>query len=342
MNWNEYQEIVADFFRSLGAKAQTETSVKGVRGNHNVDVLVNFQHFGIDMIWIVECKLWKTSIPKEKVLTLQQIVQDVGADRGIIMSESGFQAGAIRSAASSNITLSSLEELKETSAEDLAKLKLKLISFKLEQLTERYHTFIPWEHFRNTKPVHLVDNLLPSLFTIRIELFKAHNNNFPIHLFRTSATNINEFIFACQEIFDNAEVEISTVEKKYNKKIIIGIELFERLKIEIKKLVDALKCIVAIRDDTIRQNDIRIQAVKVMKNIGKLTLNIRAYTNNRSFHSFELIHKIILDQLYLDLVNEDLQVQQVDRTYNNLIAAYSTFESKFQPISNPPAPDIPI
>lgn len=342
MNWNEYQEIVADFFRSIGAKAQTETNVRGVRGSHNVDVLVNLKHFGIDVVWIVECKLWKTSIPKEKVLTLQQILQDVGADRGIIMSESGFQAGAIRSAVLSNITLSSLNELKETSAEDLAKLKLKLISFKLEQLTARYHTFIPWSSFNNTKPMHLVDNLLPSLFTIRMELFKAHNNNFPIHLFRITATNINEFIIACEDIFDKAEIEITRVEKKYNKKIIIGIELFESLKIETEKLVDAARCIVANMGDSIKQNNIRIQAVKVMKNIGKLTLNIRTYTNNSSFHCFELIHKIIINQLYLDLVNEDLQEQQIDRTYNNLIEAYSKFENAFQPISIPPAPDTPV
>jgi copper chaperone CopZ len=341
MNWSEYQESVAFYFRSIGAQAQIEAKVKGVRAVHKVDVLVKLKHFGIDVIWIVECKLWKTSIPKEKVLTLQQIVQ-VGADRGIIMSESGFQAGAIKSAFSSNITLSSLKELKETSAEDLSKLKLKLISFKLEQLTARYHTFIPCAPFYNTKPVHLVDDLLPSLFTIRIELFKAHNNNFPIHLFKITATNINEFITACEDILDKAEIEIRSVEKKYNKKIIIGIELFESLKVETGKLVDAARCIVANMGDSVKQNDIRIQSVKVMKDIGKLTLNIRTYTNNRSFDCFELIHKIIIDQLYLDLINEDLQEQHVNKTYNNLITAYSKFENVFQPISNPPAPDIPI
>lgn len=61
--------------------------------------------------WIIECKAWKNNIPKEKVTALSAIVQDVGADRGFLLSEVGFQSGAIRAARSSNITLTSLEDL---------------------------------------------------------------------------------------------------------------------------------------------------------------------------------------------------------------------------------------
>lgn len=342
MNWKEYQEEVADFFRSTGAKAETETKVKGVRGNHKVDILVKLKHFGIDVVWVIECKLWKTSIPKEKVLALQQIVQDVGADRGIIMSESGFQAGAIRSAGSSNITLSSLSELQDISTEELYKLKLKLISFKLEQLTKRYHTFIPWASFNKIKPIHLIEDPFPSLFTIRTELFKAQNNNFPIHLFKVTTRNLNEFIAACEKIFDQAEVEINKIETEYDINIIVGHKLFYRLKIEIAALQLASKDIVANSGDDTKQNDIRIQAVKVMKKIGNLTLKIRAYTNNESSHYFEVIHKILIDELYLDLMNENLQIHDVDRTQDRLVKANSKFEHFFQPINNPPAPDTPI
>jgi hypothetical protein len=47
------------------------------------------------------------------VAALASVVQDVGADRGILLSETGFQAGAIRLASLSNITLTSLTELKD-------------------------------------------------------------------------------------------------------------------------------------------------------------------------------------------------------------------------------------
>ena len=44
MNWKEYQREVADLFISIGAQAETDTSVKGVRGKHKVDVLVKLNH----------------------------------------------------------------------------------------------------------------------------------------------------------------------------------------------------------------------------------------------------------------------------------------------------------
>jgi hypothetical protein len=80
MDWKEYQEEVALFLRSIGATAETNAAVNGVRGTHMADVLVSLKHFGVNVTWVVECKLWKISVPKEKILTLQQIVQDIGAD----------------------------------------------------------------------------------------------------------------------------------------------------------------------------------------------------------------------------------------------------------------------
>ena len=106
------QETTAEFFRRLGCTAEVETTVEGVRGKHKIDVLVTGVSHSIPFLWIAECKFWKTNIPKDKVLILQNIVQDVGADRGFLLSEVGFQSGAIRASRNSNITLSSLDDLK--------------------------------------------------------------------------------------------------------------------------------------------------------------------------------------------------------------------------------------
>src|SRR6185503_17263906 len=94
--WQTYQNETAQFFRTLGFDATVDTSVHGARGKHKIDVLVEFHHAGVRTRWIVECKYWKTSIPKEKVLALQSIAQDIGADRAFLLSEKGFQSGAIR------------------------------------------------------------------------------------------------------------------------------------------------------------------------------------------------------------------------------------------------------
>jgi hypothetical protein len=123
-HWKDYQMRAADFFRSLGFDAVTDSEVIGVRANHLVDVSVTFTRFGIRQFWVVECKFWQTAIPKEKVLTLQSIIQDVGADKGFLLSESGFQAGAVRAAESTNILLTSLETLRADATSELAVLSI--------------------------------------------------------------------------------------------------------------------------------------------------------------------------------------------------------------------------
>ena len=111
MNWSDYQVKAAEFFSSLGLKTEIECKVKGVRGVHAVDVYTSGKFGGVEFSWIIECKAWKTNIPKEKVMALTSIVQDIGADRGFLLSEVGFQSGAILAARGSNITLTSLEDL---------------------------------------------------------------------------------------------------------------------------------------------------------------------------------------------------------------------------------------
>ena len=109
--WRQYQEVVAEFFRGLGFEAQTDATLQGVRTSHDIDVAVSSTHAGFDLLWLVECKKWKTRVSKLHVLALREIVHDIGADRGIILSESGFQRGAIEAATLSNVQLTSLSDL---------------------------------------------------------------------------------------------------------------------------------------------------------------------------------------------------------------------------------------
>ncbi len=116
-NWRDYQEAVAEFFREQGCNADVDKKVRGVRATHQVDVFVSFVRNGVRCTWVVECKLWNSRVPKEKVLALRSVVEDIGADRGILFSESGFQTGAQDAARHSNLTLvSSLEEFKQTAS----------------------------------------------------------------------------------------------------------------------------------------------------------------------------------------------------------------------------------
>jgi tRNA A-37 threonylcarbamoyl transferase component Bud32 len=107
-----YEDEACALFASFGWTAAARVEVQGARARHAIDVLVTFTLRGVPQKWVIECKDWKTRIPKEKVLALQKVVEDVGANVGILLSEIGFQPGAKAAASYTNIALISLAELR--------------------------------------------------------------------------------------------------------------------------------------------------------------------------------------------------------------------------------------
>ncbi len=136
--WKKYQEVAAAYFRSLGLNASTDVPVKGVRSKHDVDVFVTSHYVGFDITWLVECKCWKTPVNKLHVLALREIVSDVGADRGILLSESGFQSGAIEAANLTNIQLTSLEGMQGSTSYSVYAMRLRDLYDRVGICKERY------------------------------------------------------------------------------------------------------------------------------------------------------------------------------------------------------------
>ena len=126
-NWREYQEAVARVFRELGCSVEVDKTVTGARGQNDIDVYVTFEKFGHDCRWIIDCKLWSRRVPKSVVHTLYSIVQDVGADRGLIFTENGFQSGAHTAAQNTNLLLqTSLEDFRRTAQLHMSRIPLIL------------------------------------------------------------------------------------------------------------------------------------------------------------------------------------------------------------------------
>lgn len=148
-SWQDYQEEAAAFFRSLGMDAQTNVRVQGVRTCHDVDVLVKSHHVGFEVTWIVECKHWQTPVSKLHVLALREIVTETGADRGILLSESGFQVGAKEAASLTNVHLRSLIESAEEAGSEI-------IAMRLAELNDRVQRcrFLYWELPKSVRIEH--------------------------------------------------------------------------------------------------------------------------------------------------------------------------------------------
>lgn len=157
-DWKDYQEQAAEFFRSLGLEANTDVTIQGVRTKHDVDVLVKSRLYGFSLTWIVECKHWKDAVSKLHVLALREIVSDTGADRGILLSEAGFQSGAIEAANLTNVQVTSLADLNVTAREQISAVRLRELYDSVEQCKARY-----WEI---PKRKRIADDLRPEVGVI--------------------------------------------------------------------------------------------------------------------------------------------------------------------------------
>lgn len=136
--WQDYQEDAASFFRSLGLDATTDVRLSGVRTDHDIDVVVKMHHVGFDVTWLVECKHWRTRVSKLHVLALRSIVSELGADRGILLCEAGFQSGAIEAATLTNVQVTSLEQLRNSAANEILSMRLRELFDRVEICKNRY------------------------------------------------------------------------------------------------------------------------------------------------------------------------------------------------------------
>ncbi len=165
--WERYEIQTAELLRELGFTAVVNDRIEEPNGTvHRVDVLAERRVAGVDVLWVVECKRWKKRVSKEKVAALKAIVDGVGADRGLLMSEKGFQSGAIRMAKQKNITPSSLSELRTDAAEELLAAQVAVAEKRLMSLALRVN--------RDLRPFALQDARMLSAFAARLRPEEVH------------------------------------------------------------------------------------------------------------------------------------------------------------------------
>jgi hypothetical protein len=219
-DWKAYQDEAAALFRALGLEARTDVTIQGVRTTHDVDVLVRSRHAGFEVIWIVECKFWKTRVSKLHVLALREIVADVGADRGILLAESGFQSGAIEAAALTNVHIKSLTEARSGAAEDVFGMRLREIYDRISWCRDQYWEIpkddriasglradFAGEGYSGASVIELVEGLLR----------RAIRGEYPLrigNLHRPSAPNLPAELSSAEDFVRSVEPLVAELEQK--------------------------------------------------------------------------------------------------------------------------------
>jgi transposase len=112
-DWKDLQVKITELFKNAGYNVQEDILVRGGKGSHKIDVFATFMRDQINYKIIVECKNWASRVKKEQVMTLASIVEDIGAEKGIIISKEGFQKGAYKAASQRNIDLFTFREFED-------------------------------------------------------------------------------------------------------------------------------------------------------------------------------------------------------------------------------------
>jgi predicted Mrr-cat superfamily restriction endonuclease len=102
-DWKDLQVKVKEIYSNLGCQAEENVIVGGGKTKHQIDVLATFQFGGQNYRIIIDCKHWSSRVKKSQVSSLIGVLADIGAEKGIIVSKMGFQRGAYKLAAYTNI-----------------------------------------------------------------------------------------------------------------------------------------------------------------------------------------------------------------------------------------------
>jgi len=118
-------------------------------GRYQIDVLITFETLGVDFKVLVECKRHKEAVKRETVQILKDRVITLGAQKGILVTASGFQAGAIKYAKKHGIALLRIiegkmtYETKSATPVDLPSwIEMEDYCFQLIELNENENTSI--------------------------------------------------------------------------------------------------------------------------------------------------------------------------------------------------------
>lgn len=84
--------------------------IKASDGKYQIDIYAKFTAMGAQFNVLCECKRYKYSVSREKVAVLHQKLESLGAQKGILISTSDFQCGAIEYGRVHGITLIKVED----------------------------------------------------------------------------------------------------------------------------------------------------------------------------------------------------------------------------------------
>ncbi|MFZ5351547.1 MAG: restriction endonuclease [Bacillota bacterium] len=109
MDWKDYENEIFDKFsyefRDHEVTKEANVTGRFSRVNRHADILIRSRHEGSNLLGIVECKYFSKKIDVETVDSFIGLLEDIGANLGILITNEGCTKGAKNRAQISGIRL---------------------------------------------------------------------------------------------------------------------------------------------------------------------------------------------------------------------------------------------
>ncbi len=106
--WKKFEKFVESIQRDLTPQAEVQHNVfiKGKSGvNRQIDIAVKYNLGQFNLLVVIDTKDWKNPIDINDVGSFSDLVEDIGANKGAIVCNSGFTSGALNRAREKGIDL---------------------------------------------------------------------------------------------------------------------------------------------------------------------------------------------------------------------------------------------
>lgn len=115
MTPRQLEDFIGEAFRSVtdlvqGLEVQVRDRLTGSDGIYEIDATVRYRWAGLDFLVLVEAKLHRAPIKRETVQVLHAKVQSLAAHKGVLITTSRFQKGALDYAKAHGLGLVALSD----------------------------------------------------------------------------------------------------------------------------------------------------------------------------------------------------------------------------------------
>lgn len=108
----EFEEFCKELLKNYAAEEhlkdfniEHDVKQEAPDGTYQLDILASFTALDVELKILCECKQYTSPVKRERVELLEGRLQSLGMHKGILLSTSGFQSGAIQYAKSHGIAL---------------------------------------------------------------------------------------------------------------------------------------------------------------------------------------------------------------------------------------------